>query len=41
MWHASRSRAVADTLSQSPIALGVEQIATRFNGRGSWKNASR
>ena len=30
-------RAVADALNCSPIALSVEQLASRFNGRGPWK----
>ncbi len=30
-------RAVADALASSPIALSVEQLASRFNGRGPWK----
>jgi len=30
-------RAVADALSSSPIPLSVEQLASRFNGRGPWK----
>jgi hypothetical protein len=30
-------RAVADALSSRPIPLGIDQLATRFTARGTWK----
>ena len=39
-WPASlpeQMRAVADTLSASPAALGEAALAERFSGRGPWK----
>lgn len=30
-------RAVADTLAASPVALSIDELASRFRGRGPWK----